>query len=265
MYSEIEDFKEKHSALAKMEKTLLEFCDQKSIDNFSLALEIGGSGGLLSGMISRAGPRVICTDVTDVQVQYGGEFPRLLSEKFRRNGLDLDLGKIEFHTADAQNLLYGDSKFDFVFSLNALEHIPDPITAIKEAWRVLRPRGIFYASFDPVWTADSGGHFMHYTREPWLHLLMEDDDYCKLMKSEGATDQELDEYRYAMNRKPAAFYLTEFKQCLEKIFSEHCLNHWSGCISDQFNDHPNLHKAAKKTGHPTEELMIRGFQIIAIK
>ena len=248
-----------------MVSALFEFCGDAVIENSGLALEVGGSGGLLAGIISGAGPRVICTDVVDVQVQYGGEFPRLLSEKFRRNGLDLDLRKIEFHTVDAQNLIYGDNKFDFVYSLNALEHIPDPISAVKEVWRVLRPGGVFYASFDPVWTADSGSHFMHYAKEPWLHLLVDDDEYCNRMKSEGAADWELDEYRCAMNRKPVSFYLKKLRECLEEIFSEYSFTHWSGCVSDQFYNHPNLRNAAAKTGLTEEQLMMRGFQIIAIK
>ena len=154
MYSGTEDFKEKKVAYSTMMTVARRYLDER---NLNLALEIGGSGGLLAGLLCNAGTRVICTDVVNVQVKYNGEFPKLLKEKFPRN--DLDLGKIEFHTMDAQHLIYGDEKFDFVFSLNALEHIPDLIKAINEVWRVLRPGGIFYASFDPIWTADSGSHF----------------------------------------------------------------------------------------------------------
>lgn len=122
MYSEEEDFREKQGAYTRMATALNHMCGQDVINECKLALEIGGSGGLLAGMVSKAGPKVICTDIVDVQVKYNGEFPRLLKEKFERNGFVLDLGKIEFHTIDAQCLIYGNDKFDLVFSLNALEH-----------------------------------------------------------------------------------------------------------------------------------------------
>jgi SAM-dependent methyltransferase len=162
-----------------MKNSINSLCGHDQISASKLALEIGGSGGLLAGIVSNAGPRVICTDIVDTQVAYNGEFPRLTKEKFERNGLKLDLGKVEFHQADAQNLLYADGKFDIVYSLNAFEHIPDPLIAISEVARVLRKGGIFFASFDPVWTADSGSHFIEYVQEPWLHLLLNHNDYRK--------------------------------------------------------------------------------------
>jgi len=265
MYSEAEDFKEKKIAYSRMAAALSHLCGQDVINECKLALEIGGSGGLLSGMVSKAGPKVICTDIADVQVKYNGEFPRLLKEKFERNGFDFDLGKIEFHTMDAQCLIYKNDIFDMVFSLNALEHIPDPIMAVKEVWRILKPGGVFYASFDPVWTADSGSHFIHYTHEPWLHLVLDTDEYCALMKRAGAADWELDEYRCAMNRRPATYYMQDMRSILEKLFSKHTLNHWSGCVSDEYVFHQNKVKASELTSLSPESLMIRGFEIVAVK
>lgn len=265
MYSEITDFEEKKAKLGQIMSALEGIGDFRSISDFNLALEVGGSGGLLAGLVCNAGVKVICTDIVDVQVKYNGEFPRLLKEKFNRNGLSIDLGKIEFHTVDAQELIYANDKFDFVFSLNALEHIPNPLRAVEEVWRVLKPGGAFYASFDPVWTADSGSHFFHYTKEPWLHLLVEDDEYCSRMKAMGATDSDLCDYRFAMNRHSSLFYLTEMHRLLNKLFSKAQLDHWSGCVSKDYYSHPNLFKACERTGLSLDQLLIRGFSIVAIK
>jgi ubiquinone/menaquinone biosynthesis C-methylase UbiE len=265
MYSEVEDFREKQEAYSRMIAALDRMTGVDTVRNCQLALEVGGSGGLLAGMVSHAGPRVICTDIEDLQVKYNGEFPRLLKDKFTRNSYELDLRKIEFHTMDAEALIYGDNKFDLVFSLNALEHIPDPIKAVGEMWRVLKPGGVVYASFDPVWTADSGSHFMHYTKEPWLHLLVDDDEYCSLMKSAGAADWELDEYRCAMNRLPATNYMQDMRAVIEKIFSKHTLNHWSGCVLDEYINHVNKVKASEITGLSPQILMVRGFELVALK
>ena len=265
MYSEQKDFEEKQEVVSAINAALKTVGCHRKIDDFNLALEIGGSGGMLAGLISNSGVKVICTDVVNMQSRYNGEFPRLLKEKFSRNGFELDLERIEFQTADAQNLLYADDVFDFAFSLNAMEHIINPLKAIEEIWRVLKFGGVFYASFDPVWTADSGSHFIHRTKEPWLHLLITDDEYCARMKDAGAADEELVDYRIAMNRLPSSFYLAEMNDFLADKFSTHRLTNWSGCLSDDYYDHPNLAKAKEKTGLSADQLLIRGFSIIAIK
>lgn len=47
-------------------------------------------------------------------------------------------------TGNAENLLFKDSIFDFVFSYHALEHIPDPKKAVREMHRVLKIGGGFW-------------------------------------------------------------------------------------------------------------------------
>ncbi|HMW17278.1 MAG TPA: class I SAM-dependent methyltransferase [Accumulibacter sp.] len=262
MYSEENDFIEKSAACKSLLTSISPYFENKDI---SLALELGGEGGVLSGLLTQTFNRGICTDIVNVNSHYGGEFAKLLREKFKRNGFDLDLGKIEFHTADAQNLIYGNEKFDLVFSLNAFEHIPDPLKAIDEAHRVLRPKGVFYASFDPVWSADSGNHFMNYVNEPWLHLLVSDKEFRKKMASAGAAEWEVRQYPQQMNRLPARFYKTQFKQRLTSLFSIVEMEEWSGCVSEEYVEHINRRKAAEKNGWNPSELLIRGFKFVAVK
>ena len=91
------------------------------------ALELGGSGGVLAGLMSNQFKRTICIDIKDQQKQYSGDFLRLLKEKFKKNGRDVDYGKLEFQVASAMDLPYKDGLFDIVYSCNAFEHTPDPI------------------------------------------------------------------------------------------------------------------------------------------
>ncbi len=52
----------------------------------------------------------------------------------------LDLGeKVKFSRMDAENLEFQDAEFDVVVSLFALLHFPEPLIALKEIFRVMRP------------------------------------------------------------------------------------------------------------------------------
>jgi len=268
MYSEAEDFAEKEKAFSDMTSCLSNFAgnDWEEMIKGGMALEIGGSGGLLGGMISNLAGRVICTDIIDTQLQYDGQFAKLLKEKFERNGRSLDLGKIEFHVADAQDLIYRENYFDLVFTQNALEHIPDPLVAIKESLRVLKPGGILYATFDPVWTADSGSHFLDFVKDPWLHIILSDDEFCSRMRKGGAQDWQLTSYRKDMNRLPCAFYRDQVPMLLENAkITKYKADEWSGCVNPSFVNHRNRNKAAKILNCDSSDLLVRGFCFLVVK
>jgi SAM-dependent methyltransferase len=48
---------------------------------------------------------------------------------------------------DVMNLSYPDGSFDLIVSNDVMEHIPDPAKALRECCRVLRPGGVFLATF----------------------------------------------------------------------------------------------------------------------
>jgi SAM-dependent methyltransferase len=267
MYSEEADFLEKEAIYSDMALRISRFAgrDWMELVKGRLALEIGGSGGLLAGIFSSIVDRVICTDIIDLQLKYDGQFPRLLKEKFERNSRSLNLGKIEFQVADAQNLFFRDGLFDLVFTQNALEHIPDPLTAIREAFRVLKPGGIFYATFDPVWTADSGSHFLEFVNEPWLQILLTDDEFCECMRNGGADDWQIASYRGDMNRLPSYFYRQQIPLVLSAYAQKFEFENWRGCTDKSFTHHENRTKAAIKLNCDPDDLLIRGFRILAVK
>jgi ubiquinone/menaquinone biosynthesis C-methylase UbiE len=61
------------------------------------------------------------------------------------NNFDKDARKFAaLETGDAENLLFKDETFDFVFSYHALEHIQNPKKALKEIHRVLKKGGGFW-------------------------------------------------------------------------------------------------------------------------
>lgn len=258
-YSEEGDFNEKRNALAEMHARL-----ERAGISFNLAtanvLEIGGAGGVLAGLLSSNVRRVVVSDIVDHQLLYAGEFPRLLKEKFQRNGSDFAFERLEFHVADATDLPYKDNLFDVVVSYNAFEHIPDPVRALQEAFRVVRKGGLIYLTFDPIWTADSGNHFVHLVPEPWKHLVCTEDEFCKEMSLAGATEAELQDFRHGLNRKHARVYKSDFPLALRSLgAASFHTESWAGCVVEGNEAHPNRVVAAKILGCPEDDLLLRGF------
>lgn len=58
---------------------------------------------------------------------------------------------------DAAKLAFDDASFDFVYSFDVFEHLPDPGAVLREAGRVLRPGGVMLA-YVHLYTCDSGHH-----------------------------------------------------------------------------------------------------------
>lgn len=97
-------------------------------------------------------------------------------------------GKVEFREASSASLPYGEATFDHVLCTNSFHHYPDPVLALAEMKRVLRPGGelvIFENAPDLSWytwawdkvlRAVEKGHVKYYpSRE--LRKLIEDADF----------------------------------------------------------------------------------------
>jgi ubiquinone/menaquinone biosynthesis C-methylase UbiE len=230
------------------------------------ALEIGGGGGVLAGLLAPHFARIICTDLDDPVAHHGGRLHTLLEEKFERNGEQFPLNRVQFLAADAQDLPFKDQLFDFCYSQNTFEHVPDPESAIREAIRVTRPGGLVYLQFDPVWTADSGSHFQDGITEPWVHLLEDDEALIARMQASGASEQDKSALLTAMNRKPISYYREMFPRLIEQYRMDVLLHHeWSGTVTPDWTEHPNLAKAATRLGLPTEDLLVRGMRYLLRK
>ena len=69
-------------------------------------------------------------------------FDRIIEAVLRTSALRLS-SRVSFHVADAEQLPFEDEVFDAVVSQATLEHVPDKMGAVREAFRVLRGAGGF--------------------------------------------------------------------------------------------------------------------------
>lgn len=94
-------------------------------------LEVATGPGLLAKHVAYAAKSMIATDFSDGMIKEAkkGDCPENLT----------------FEIADAQNLQYRDNSFDAVIIANALHIVPDPVKALGEIDRVLKPDGILIA------------------------------------------------------------------------------------------------------------------------
>ncbi|MFO0960137.1 MAG: class I SAM-dependent methyltransferase [Isosphaeraceae bacterium] len=62
--------------------------------------------------------------------------------------------------ADALKLsaIFGPSRFDVVYGLSIVEHIPSPAVFLDEVYTVLRPGGLAYLEGNPLWSSPHGHH-----------------------------------------------------------------------------------------------------------
>ncbi len=106
-------------------------------------LDVGCGPGSITAGIAQCigGGSVTGVDLSDSQV-------RLAAQACAQRGLS----NVQFRTASAYELPFADASFDAVFSHALIEHLREPLRAMREFFRVLRPGGVM-----GVVTPDWGG------------------------------------------------------------------------------------------------------------
>lgn len=92
-------------------------------------LEVGCGLGTMCQEFASQGALVTAVDISNSAVE-------LTKKRLELFGL-----KANIMGGDAENLPFGDNKFDYIFSWGVLHHIPDTKRAIDEVYRVLKPGG----------------------------------------------------------------------------------------------------------------------------
>lgn len=117
-------------------------------------LEVGCGWGYAALSLYKAGFEIEANDLLDIR-----------AAQVRESGL-------RFSAGDAcTRLPYADRSFDLVFSINSMEHFDRPAAALDEMLRVLRPGGLLFLTFDPLYFSPWGLHASRRLGMPYPQLL----------------------------------------------------------------------------------------------
>lgn len=107
----------------------------------------GGISVTMAGLVPQG--RVVGVDIEDGQLDMG-------RQEAQRNRI----GNVEFHHASVYALPFADGTFDAVLAHAVLYHLAEPMKALRELWRVLKPGGLI-----GLRDSDSEGDVYHPTHE----------------------------------------------------------------------------------------------------
>src|SRR5262249_16930858 len=99
------------------------------------------------------------------------EFRRLLAQRLGAS----TLRRPTIMCMDATRMIFPDDTFDFIYSFDVFEHLPDPPAVFRAARRVLKPGGVIFTSLH-LFTCESGFHDLrliagrHEGIAYWAHL-----------------------------------------------------------------------------------------------
>jgi ubiquinone/menaquinone biosynthesis C-methylase UbiE len=163
-------------------RTLLEMCQ---INETKRILDVGCGAGHTACLIAQEfGARVHGIDISEVMISKA-------QERANRMGLK---NRVEFRTADAYQLPFGDGHFDVVLIESVLTPLPgNKAQALREMMRVLRPGGVIGANESTVAPEAPPEILEAFARHPATYGYFTPDSLRKLFEQAGLQDIQMAE------------------------------------------------------------------------
>ena len=117
-------------------------------------LEVGCGNGLAAFQLLGPKREIYANDLVDQ-----------INDQVKASPVKFTLGDV------CQQLPYTSDSFDLIFSINSFEHFDYPLAALKEMIRVLRPNGILFLAFSPLYYSPWGLHASRRLGMPYPQLL----------------------------------------------------------------------------------------------
>lgn len=126
-------------------------------------LDIGSGRGKFLYEMARRGFRVFGAETNP-------EYIRIAGERFSKIGIPSLI-----YNAAAEKLPFSDNRFDFVNCSEVSEHMENPEKAYKEIYRVLKPEGKCYMSFQSrfcLYDYHYGMYFINWIPRRWAKIIL---------------------------------------------------------------------------------------------
>ena len=122
----------------------------------------------------------------------------------------------------AENLLFPNNYFDVVFSHNVFEHLLNLPQVWQEIKRVIKPGGVFYTHFAPLWTHAYGHHFYEEDEQsfscvfpPYAHLYLSEQEIIELINQNILSLEEKDRAkRFILGDVCNKFFPSDYREIL---------------------------------------------------
>lgn len=166
--------------------------------------------------------------ILEVGSDQNGELVKTIADDFQPKQIfginlkatHLSLGNNAFITSgDIRKTEFDDNYFDYIISLATFEHIFDLDMALNEMFRILKPGGLLYSKFGPIWSSSIGHHlWLSYNNDtysfhntdlpPFCHLYMTRSELTSLLslKYESELCSLIVEYIYNSPEQNRLFY-----------------------------------------------------------
>lgn len=82
-----------------------------------------------------------CQGINIVNLEVSPKFIEIAQKKFPEE---------KFQKTDLENLPFEDNYFNYILSLETLEHVPKPLTFLQELYRTIKPNGLLVMSLPPA-------------------------------------------------------------------------------------------------------------------
>ena len=173
-------------------------------------LDVGcGHGALCIDLAKSGAKKVIGVDIEPERI------------KFAQNNLKINhpelINIVDFYAVDLAN--YDDSEqFDYIVSKDSFEHIIDLPSMLEEMKKRLKPEGLIYAGFGPLYRDFYGDHKRTNSIIPWGHLIRSEENIIKKLNKKSDTHIS-SIYDLGLNKLSVVEYKDIFeKSGLETIF-----------------------------------------------
>lgn len=178
---------------------------------------------------------------------------------------------VAFRQGAIEDIPFGTSHFDLVSSAAVLEHVRNIDNMVKETARVLKPGGLAFHSFGPLYYSFGADHCIaaYGPDSGYDHLLLDEDEYrkrisdrCFFQRTVGNPDLAFwavnDQFSFAT----AIDYLRAFQASFEIDYVAVKISQEGLAYRDR---HPQLWKSLLSAGISEPDLLIKGLTVILRK